>query len=178
MSTPPQEQTIGGATLATLTGGAWGALGGAAPGAIAARVGGSAGGTLLRGGGGAASGAVSRAASGRGAAPRPITGLETRGIRPAPGTRVRPEGIPDNWRIRNTRDPGGTWYYDPTNKGNAVRVMQGNPNSAFPNSQSPYVRWQQNGHPLDVFGNKLPTARTPDAHIPLGDFRFLSELFR
>jgi RHS repeat-associated protein len=64
MSTPPQEQTIGGATLATLTGGALGAVGGYAEGAIAARIAGSAGGTFLGGGGGAATGAVSRAGSG------------------------------------------------------------------------------------------------------------------
>ncbi|MGH9153337.1 MAG: RHS repeat-associated core domain-containing protein [Acidimicrobiales bacterium] len=104
-------------------------------------------------------------------------GLSTRGLRPAPGTRVRPEGVPEGWRIEGTRSAGGTRYYDPTNPGNSVRVMQGNPNSPYPTSQSPYVRWQRDGHALDAFGNKLPTPKHPDAHIPLQDFRFLPELF-
>ena len=79
-------------------------------------------------------------------------GLEARGLRPLPGTRQIPEGIPDSWRIRPTKGEGGTWYYDPANKGNAVRVMQGDPASPFPNSQSPYVRWQQNGQALTSMG--------------------------
>ena len=109
-------------------------------------------------------------------------GLSTRGLRPAPGTRVRPEGVGEGvgegWRIDGTRSAGGTRYYDPTNSGNSVRVMQGNPSSPNPTSLSPYVRWQQDGHALDAFENKLPTPKHPDAHIPLDDFRFLPELFR
>lgn len=104
-------------------------------------------------------------------------GLSGRGLVPAAGTRVRPAGIPDEWRIVPTRSGGGVRYYDPTNPGNSVRVMQGSPNSPFPNSQAPYVRWQRNGQPLDVNGNVLPTANSPDAHIPLGDFRFLPGIF-
>jgi hypothetical protein len=69
------------------------------------------------------------------------------------------------------------WYYDPTNKGNAVRVMQGKPTNPFPNSQSPYVRWQRNGQALDGNGNIVPK-RTPDAHIPLPDYKFNPEIFK
>jgi hypothetical protein len=105
-------------------------------------------------------------------------GLSTRGFRPPPGTRQIPEGIPEGWRIRSTHGEGGVWYYDPTNKGNAVRVMPGDPTSPFPNSQSPYVRWQRNGQPLDVNGNVVPTKYSPDAHIPLNDFRFNPDLFK
>lgn len=104
-------------------------------------------------------------------------GLESRGLRPLPGTRQIPEGIPDSWRIRPTKGEGGTWYYDPANKGNAVRVMQGEPASPFLNSQSPYVRWQRNGHSLDINGSIVPK-NTPDAHIPLQDFKFNPDLFR
>ncbi|RIK04924.1 MAG: hypothetical protein DCC49_13095 [Acidobacteria bacterium] len=100
-------------------------------------------------------------------------GLSARGLRPAPGTRVRPEGIPEGRRIRGTtKTPGGTEYYDPTNLGNRVRVMQGDPTSPWPTSRAPYVRWQAHGPPLDVHGNKLPTSQLPEAHIPLEDFRF------
>jgi YD repeat-containing protein len=107
----------------------------------------------------------------------PIDALEGWGVRPAPGTRVIPEGIPEGWRIRPTREPGGVWYYDPKNKGNAVRVMQGQPGSPHPNSQNPYVRWQQNGAALDMNGNVVPK-KTPDAHIPLDDFKFNPEIFK
>lgn len=66
-------------------------------------------------------------------------------LRALPGTRVRPPGIPDNWRITGTDSIGGTRYFDPSNPGNSVRVMQGNPNSPYPNSRVPYVRWKRNG---------------------------------
>lgn len=105
-------------------------------------------------------------------------GLSTRGLRPAAGTRVRPDGIPEGWRVTGTRSAGGTHYYDPTNRGNSVRVMQGNPNSPYPISQSPYVRWQQDGQALDRLGNKLPSPKDPSAHIPLDDFSFLGQVFR
>lgn len=42
-------------------------------------------------------------------------GLSSRGLRPAPGTRVRPSGISEGWRIRGTKTAGGTRYYDPSN---------------------------------------------------------------
>jgi len=103
--------------------------------------------------------------------------LSRQGVRPAPGTRVRPQGVPENWRIRGANTPGGVRYYDPSNPGHSVRVMQGNPNSPFPNSQTPYVRWQYHGQPLDVHGNVLPSKFSPDAHIPLQDFRFRPEVY-
>jgi RHS repeat-associated protein len=105
-------------------------------------------------------------------------GLSTRGVRPLPGTRVRPAGIPDNWRVSGTDSRGGTQYSDPSNAGNSVRVMQGNPNSPYLNSRAPYVRWQLNGHALDMYGNKLPSAKNPAAHIPLDDFTFLPWIFQ
>ena len=105
-------------------------------------------------------------------------GLSARGFRPAPGTRVRPDGVPENWRITGTDSRGGTQYSDPSNSGNSVRVMQGNTNSPYANSQTPYVRWQQDGQALDMFGNKLPSAKDSAAHVPLDDFNFIAELFQ
>ena len=104
--------------------------------------------------------------------------LATRGFRPPPGTREIPGGIPNSWRILPSREPGGVRYRDPTNAGNEVRVMPGNPNSPYPASRAPYVRWQRNGQPLDANGNALPTAKTPQAHIPLQNFRFNLERFK
>ncbi|MGL4745928.1 MAG: hypothetical protein ACRCXL_16280 [Dermatophilaceae bacterium] len=116
-------------------------------------------------------------AVGTGVAAKADVGLSARGLVPATGTRIRPAGIPDGWRVTGTNSPGGVLYRDPTNAGNSVRVMQGNPNSPFPNSQAPYVRWQKNGQPLDQLGNQLPSAKVPEAHIPLNDFRFLPGVF-
>jgi hypothetical protein len=104
-------------------------------------------------------------------------GLETRGLRPAPGTRVQPEGIPDTWKIRPTRGDGGVQYYNPANPNQNVRVMQGNPNSPFPNSQAPYVRQQNAGGTYlrqDGTPSPLPKGgqKDGDAHIPLEDFIF------
>jgi len=133
--------------------------------------------------GGSASAAVTRRAdSTLGSAERQmaiakVVGLETRGLRPKPGTRQIPAGIPDTWRIRPTKTGGGVKYYDPMNKGNAVRVMQGNPGSQYPNSQSPYVRWQWNGQALDINGNVVPKT-SPSAHIPLLHFKFNPGAYR
>jgi RHS repeat-associated protein len=99
------------------------------------------------------------------------------GFSPPPGTRRIPKGIPGSWRIRPSKGNGGVLYYDPRNKGNSVRVMPGNPHSPYPNSRAPYVRWQKNGQPLDACGKVLPTSKTPDAHIPLPEFKFNPELF-
>lgn len=102
----------------------------------------------------------------------------SKGISPAPGTRVKPKGIPSNWRITNTKkNDGGVLYRHPTRRGDYVRVMQGNPNSQWPNSRSPYVRWQRHGHPLDRTGKQLPTDKMGEAHIPLDDFKFIPEVF-
>jgi hypothetical protein len=117
-----------------------------------------------------ASGTSAAAPRGQVAAPR------GRGVRPLPGTRTRPGGVPQNWRIRSTDTAGGTRYIDPKNPGNAVRVMQGNPKSPYPNSRAPYVRWQRNGQALDRFGNVVPK-NSPSAHIPLKDFNFNPGLF-
>jgi hypothetical protein len=107
----------------------------------------------------------------------PGGGLESGGFQPPAGTRQIPPGIPENWRIRPTRGEGGVRFFDPRNPGNSVRIMPGNPNSPFPNSQVPYVRWQLNGQALDVNGNPVPRD-TPDAHIPLQNFQFNPKLFR
>ena len=93
-------------------------------------------------------------------------------IGPVAPWQIRPAGIPDGWVAAPAKRGNGVNYYDPANPGNSVRVMAGNPNNPFPNSQQPYVRWQQNGHPLDANGNVLPTAHSSDAHIPLSGFVF------
>src|SRR5690606_28553357 len=51
----------------------------------------------------------------------------------------RPEGIPIDWVRKRSKIGGGVRYIDPNNSGNSVRIMPGDPNSPFPNSQTPYV---------------------------------------
>ena len=110
-----------------------------------------------------------RVASNKGVRP---SGFEPHGVNPLPETRVRPAGVPEGWRIRPTRTKGGTEYYNPANRNESVRVMQGNPRSQYPNSQGPYVRNRDSsGSFLDANGNRGPS-RSPDTHIPLEDFRF------
>lgn len=80
-------------------------------------------------------------------------------------------GIPRSWGARPANRGEGVRYTDPNNPHNHVRVMQGNPRSRYPSSQSPYVRVQRDGAALDRYGNIVP--RTSEAaHIPLRDFRF------
>lgn len=106
-----------------------------------------------------------------------VTGLETRRLRPAPGTRVRPEDVPMGWTVQPTKRGGGVQYVNPANSNQNVRVMQGNPNSPHPNSQAPYVRQQNTGGTYlrqDGTPSPLPKGglHDGDAHIPLDQFIF------
>ena len=56
-----------------------------------------------------------------------------------------------------------------------MRVMQGNPNSPFPNSQAPYARQRNVGGTYYKQDGTLSSGRRggkfdSDAHIPLDDF--------
>ncbi|RFC52932.1 MAG: putative conserved protein RhaS [Verrucomicrobia bacterium] len=105
------------------------------------------------------------------------SGIETNGVRPAPGTRVRPLGLPETWDITGTDKPGGVQYTNPAKPNENVRVMQGEPGSKYPNSQAPYVRQQnaagtylrQDGTPSTLPGGGR---KDDDAHIPLNKFIF------
>jgi hypothetical protein len=104
-------------------------------------------------------------------------GLETRGLRPAPGTRVRPDGVPDNWKATPTETGGGVQFTNSANTNQNVRIMQGNPGSQYPNSQAAYVRQQNAGGTYlrqDGTPSPLPKGgrNDGDAHIPLDQFIF------
>ncbi|MCE0494162.1 hypothetical protein [Vibrio salinus] len=100
-------------------------------------------------------------------------GLESRGIRPQPGTRVKPEGIPDNWRVRSSKSKGGVKYSDPTNPRKNVRVEQGVPDHPHDNSRVPHVRDMRNGRYVDKNGNPVQDGRRdPAGHISLDEYRY------
>ena len=81
----------------------------------------------------------------------------------------RPEGIPDNFRVRITDRGGGMEYVHPTNTHLRVRIMPGKPHSPFPYQQKPYVIQKKNGKILDKNGYTVDR-KSPEAHIPLEEF--------
>lgn len=85
----------------------------------------------------------------------------------------RPKGLPKDWIPKESRKDGGTKWGAPKNPHNSVRTMPGDPNSPYPNSRKPYVRWTRDGKPLDRFGRELPTRYSNEAHIPLSEFEYI-----
>ncbi|MGB7127743.1 MAG: hypothetical protein WBD50_01465, partial [Candidatus Rhabdochlamydia sp.] len=85
----------------------------------------------------------------------------------------RPEGIPDNFRVRVTDKGAGMEYMHPTNTHISVRVMPGKPHSPNPSQQRPYVIQKKNGKVFNKEGCMVdPNA--PEAHIPLDEFIYRS----
>jgi hypothetical protein len=81
----------------------------------------------------------------------------------------RPQGIPENFKVRLSDRGAGMEYVHPANNHLRVRVMPGKPHSPFPHQQNPYVVQMKEGKALDKFGN--PVAKSaPEAHIPLDEF--------
>ncbi|MFS0895232.1 RHS repeat-associated core domain-containing protein [Microbacterium sp. 179-I 3D3 NHS] len=107
----------------------------------------------------------------------PRASLQSRPPVRQPVLSSRPAGIPTNWGVKPARKGPGITYYDIRNPGNSVRVMEGNPNSPYVHSRSPYVRWQKNGQALDAFWKPVDKF-SPEAHIPYSTFSFLPEVFQ
>ena len=86
--------------------------------------------------------------------------------------------IPSNWILKSPKKGTGTRFVDPSNTGNHIRVMRGNPGSPFTNSQLPYTIRYINGSPVDRFGNAIRNSagklqnKSPDLHVPINQFRF------
>ncbi len=95
----------------------------------------------------------------------------------SPQSFSKPDGIPDDWITRPSLKNDGIRYTDPTNPGNEVRIMPGNPLSPYVNSRIPNVRWSSNGQALDVNGNPV-SLKTPEAHIPLTDYKFDPKVYK
>jgi tetratricopeptide (TPR) repeat protein len=91
------------------------------------------------------------------------------GIRTFP----RPNGIPENFRVRVSDKGAGMKYVHPDNTHTHVRVMPGKPHSPNPYQQNPYIVHVKDGNFLDKFGNIVPGA-APEAHIPITEFVYRS----
>ena len=83
----------------------------------------------------------------------------------------RPNGIPDNFRVRISDGGAGILYIHPEHTHTSIRVMPGKPHSPFSYQQKPYVVQMRNGRFLDKFGDEVPS-RSPEAHIPLEEFLY------
>jgi hypothetical protein len=92
------------------------------------------------------------------------------GIRTFP----RPPGIPENFRVRISKNGDGMLYVHPEHTHTAFRVMPGKPHSPFPNQQKPYVIQMKDGKYFDKVGN-IVSSSSPEAHIPLDEFVYLKD---
>jgi RHS repeat-associated protein len=81
-------------------------------------------------------------------------------------------GIPDNWIAKASKKSGGIRYMNPNNPNDWVRIMPGNPSAPNPVQRVNYVKRSYKGSHIDKFGNKLPSGKVPEAHIPLSEFKF------
>ena len=81
----------------------------------------------------------------------------------------RPQGIPDNFKIKISDTGAGMKYVHPIDEGTYVRIMPGKPHSPNPYQQKPYVCRLKNGKCLDKNGNMV-NRKDPAAHIPLDEF--------
>ena len=96
-------------------------------------------------------------------------------VEPAP--LPKPDGIPKNWEKIPADKKEGIKYIDPKNRGNDVRIQRGNPTSQYPKQRGDYVKWKKNGQYLDKRGKPVP-GDSPEAHIPVDEFKFNQELFK
>jgi hypothetical protein len=83
----------------------------------------------------------------------------------------RPGGIPEPWIAKPTRKGGGMRYVNPDNPHDQVRIMPAQPKSPYPAQQTPYVKRVKDGLAYNAAGHKVDS-RSPEAHIPLREFRF------
>ena len=79
----------------------------------------------------------------------------------------RPAFVPKNWEEKLTRNRKGTKFVDPSNAGNSVRLVPGDPNSSNPGQQRDYMVVMKNGQYLDANGNQV-SRQSLESHLPQG----------
>ncbi len=101
--------------------------------------------------------------------------------KPKPDISKRPEGVPKDLKQSPSNKGEGSRYRDPKNPHNEVRVQKGKPEVSNPSKQKDYVKWKRNGQWLDKDGKPIPgrdARESPEAHIPIEDFKFDLKLFK
>lgn len=86
----------------------------------------------------------------------------------------RPQGIPENFRVKLSDKGAGIKYVHPEDEGTYVRIMPGKPHSSNPYQQKPYVNRRIDGNSLDKFGNIVDNS-SPEAHILIEEFIYISK---
>ena len=86
----------------------------------------------------------------------------------------KPEGIPENFRIKLSNDGGGMKYVHPEHTHESIRMMPGNPHSSNPCQQKPYIIHIRGGKALNKWGNKV-LSDTSEAHISLNEYIYIPE---
>jgi len=90
----------------------------------------------------------------------------------------RPKGVQKDWVKERSNKKDGYKYIDPKSKRSTdVRVQKGKPNVSNPAQQKDYVKWKKDGKWMDKDGNVV-AGDSPEAHIPLEDFKFDKDLFK
>jgi len=81
--------------------------------------------------------------------------------------------VPSAWGdgVANSKGVGTRWV-DPANKGNGIRIDEGNPGSSFPSQQVDHVVVRHNGRVIGPDGQPITGSLSdnPGAHIPLSDW--------
>lgn len=81
--------------------------------------------------------------------------------------------IPKDWVVDEAKKKVGARYKDPNNKGNSVRVDQGNPDSSNPSQQVDHVVVNSGGKIIGRYGDPLNVPLKDDplnGHIPLSEY--------
>ena len=86
--------------------------------------------------------------------------------------------VPQNWISKPSNNNHGIRFQDPNNSNNHLRVMPGNKNSLFRNSQKPYTIRYKDGAGVDRFHKRIPNPTgkgqncKQQLHVPIEDFTF------
>ena len=81
----------------------------------------------------------------------------------------RPQGIPENYRVKLSKDGAGMKFVHPNEEVTYIRIMPGKPHSPNILQREPYVVQVVHGKSLDNFGN-IVTGNAPEAHVPINKF--------
>ena len=84
------------------------------------------------------------------------------------------KGMPKKWKVKVTKpqkENQGLEFVHPDRPDRRVRIMPGNPDIKYENSQKPYVRVKEKGSYYGKNGEVVPE-NSAESHIPLDEFDF------
>lgn len=83
------------------------------------------------------------------------------------------EKLPRDWESKPNKKKVGQRWQDPNNKGNGVRIDQGDPNSRYPSQQVDHVIVRKDGRVIGRDGKPIEGSikdNAEQAHIPLSEY--------